>query len=165
MIRIDLRYWLDRARHPRSRAEELAALRSRMRAQPSARHASPEQRQLARETRELRVELSQALGRPAICARCARGHPWPAGRWDGGHCCGARTLDLFSADEVAALKWSGTTARNLLPPRSEHHGCAFRGPSGCSLPAADRPQFFPSAETRISLALCHPQSMDCDILL
>src|SRR5690606_17290399 len=66
-------------------------------------------------------------------------HPLPAGRWDGGHCCGGRTLDIFSAPEVAALQIGGTRIAALRPPAGDHAGCAFRGPTGCSLAPVDRP--------------------------
>jgi len=89
--------------------------------------------------RDLRARLIEALGSVESCGSCAKGHPLPFGRWDGGHCCGSRTEVLFSDDELAALKLAGTTARELRPPTTELAGCAFRGASGCSLDPRDRP--------------------------
>jgi hypothetical protein len=83
--------------------------------------------------------MLRLLGSPRACARCARGHPLPAGRFPGGHCCSGSTLVLFSVDEVAALKLAGTRPGRLEVPRTEQCGCAFRGPTGCSLDPADRP--------------------------
>ena len=96
---------------------------------------------LASELRRLRRALAAELEHADVqsCHGCARGHPLPAGRWAGGHCCGGNTLEIFSATEVAALKLAGTTPRDWKPPRDEHAGCAFRGHDGCSLPPEDRP--------------------------
>ncbi len=136
---ISPRHFIDRLRHPRSRADELASLRARFAAQPNRRQATTEQRCLATELRQLRCQLHDALQRVRSCGHCAKGHPLPAGRWNGGHCCSGKTLDLFTPDEVGALKLSGTAASTLCPPQSDHAGCSFRGPSGCSLEPADRP--------------------------
>ena len=133
-----LRYVVDRWRHPRSRADELARLRARF-VVASTPAATAEQRELAAELRRLRCELIAAFGPLGACADCGRGHPLPGGAWDGGNCCGGNTLELFNADEVAALAVGGTRGTELVAPRSEHHGCAFRGPRGCSLQPADRP--------------------------
>jgi len=151
------RHLLDRLRHPRSRADELAALRARFAAQPKPRQASSEQRRLAVELRRLRIELHAALRDVRACAHCARGHPLPNGRWDGGHCCGGKTLELFSPDEVAALKLAGTDGAALSAPRSDHAGCVFRGPQGCSIDPADRPTIcvrYVCAELREELRAC-----------
>ena len=83
--------------------------------------------------------MHRQLGRIDVCAGCARGHPLPAGRWDGGHCCGGQTREIFAPLEVAALKLSGVSAHRYRPPRGEHAGCALRGPIGCSVEAAERP--------------------------
>ena len=137
---VPLERLLDRVRHPRSRADELAALRARLRALPAPESAAPERRALALELRRLRLELSEALVGVGSCAGCAEGHPLPFGRWDGGHCCGGTTSAIFSDDELAALQLAGTTADRLVPPAdSDHAGCAFRGPRGCSLSPVDRP--------------------------
>jgi hypothetical protein len=96
-------------------------------------------RALAIELRRLREELTSALAGVQACGGCARGRSLPHGRWRGGHCCGAPTDAIFTDDELAALRLSGTTPARLSPPRSDHAGCAFRGPEGCSLDAGDRP--------------------------
>lgn len=136
---ISVRQLLDRARHPRSRADDLARLRARFAAQPSAREAGPEARAQGEALRRLRRLLSDALAGVRACAGCARGHPEPAGRWDGGHCCGGDTFRVFTQDEVAALKLGGTRLSDLRPPRGEQAGCAFRGDTGCSLDPEHRP--------------------------
>ena len=130
---------VDRLRHPRSRADEVLAVRRRLVAQPLPSNASEEEFALARDLRRLREELTDALRGVRACHGCARGRSLPHGRWNGGHCCGGRTEDIFTDDELGALRLSGTTALQLSPPRSDHSGCAFRGPEGCSLDIADRP--------------------------
>jgi hypothetical protein len=62
-----------------------------------------------------------------------------ATQWAGGHCCSGPTRNLFTDEELAALRLSGTTPHVLRLPRGAHAGCAFRGPLGCSLDAAHRP--------------------------
>lgn len=130
---------VDRLRHPRSRADEVFAVRRRLVAQRSPSAASDEELALARDLRRLRVELTTALAGVSACGTCARGHSLPHGRWNGGQCCGGHTEGVFTDDELASLRLSGTTLGRLAPPRSEHAGCAFRGPEGCSLEVADRP--------------------------
>lgn len=136
---IAARYLVDRMRQPRSRADELLALRRRLQRQPVPGQVPQEEEHAALELARLRQELAQAIGPVRSCHGCARGHPLPHGRWDGGHCCGACTEDLFNDDEVAALRLSGTTPGRLAAPLGEQAGCAFRGPTGCSLAAPDRP--------------------------
>jgi hypothetical protein len=63
----------------------------------------------------------------------------PNGRYSGGHCCGTHTTSVFTDEEVVTLRLSGTTPGRLLAPSTDHAGCAFRGPTGCALPAAHRP--------------------------
>jgi hypothetical protein len=133
------RHLVDRLRQPRSRADELLAVRARLVAQSTASEASDEEISLARELLRLRGELTAALGDVRACSGCARGHALPHGRWDGGQCCGGETDAIFTDDELGALRLSGTTPARLRPPRSDHAGCAFRGPAGCSLDVADRP--------------------------
>jgi hypothetical protein len=130
---------LDRVRYGRSRADELAQLRARFRALSALPRGGQRAVELALELRALRERAHAELGRVASCAGCARGHPAPSGRWDGGHCCGGHTLELFSQDEVAALWLAGTRLRHLTPPSADHAGCTFRGPAGCSLAPAHRP--------------------------
>lgn len=131
---------VDRLRHPEARADQAAALRRRLAAAPGAFAMGAEEIELARSIRRLKQALSEAFGSVVSCSGCARGHPLPHGRWNGGHCCGGHTEGVFSDVEVAALRLSGTTPSRLtLPPASDIAGCAFRGPEGCSLDVADRP--------------------------
>ena len=136
---IAARYLVDRLRHPRSRAAEVLAVRSRLAAAPGPGEASAAELEAAVRLLGLREALSKALGEVSSCSGCARGHPLPNGHWNGGHCCGGRTEEIWSDVEVAALRLSGTTPGRLTPPVSDHAGCAFRGPEGCSLAVADRP--------------------------
>jgi hypothetical protein len=138
-VLISPRQLLDRLRHPRSRADDLAALRARFAAQPSRREAGDAALTSARRLRVLRREMSDALGEVDACHGCARGHPLPAGRWRGGHCCSGSTLTIWSQEECAALELAGTDPARLAPPRGDHAGCAFRGERGCSLEPEDRP--------------------------
>jgi hypothetical protein len=138
-VLISARHLVDRLRHPRSRADEVAALRRRFADAPGPEGVSAEELALAAEMRRLREALSAALASVTSCRGCAHGHPLPHGRWSGGHCCGTRTELVYTDDEVAALRLSGTTPARLVPPRGDHAGCAFRGPEGCSLEVADRP--------------------------
>ena len=138
-VLIPVQRLLDRLRHPRSRADDVATLRGRLAALPGPDAAIAEEVEVAIEIRRLKEELSAAFGAPSSCGRCARGHPWPHGRWNGGHCCGGRTEGVFTDAEITTLRLSGTTpARLALPPPSDHAGCAFRGPEGCSLDPGDR---------------------------
>ncbi len=136
---IAARHLVDRLRQPRSRADEILAVRRRLVAQPGPSQASDEELALARELRRLREELTGALRDVQACGGCARGRSLPHGRWNGGHCCGGRTEEIFTDDELRALRLSGTTPARLVAPRTDHAGCAFRGPVGCSLEVADRP--------------------------
>jgi len=124
---------------PDSREAELGALRARFRAQPSAREAGPEAVASAARLRELRVALSAAFANVEACHGCGRRRPEPHGHWAGGACCGSRTLDLFTQEEVESLALTGVRARDLAPPRGDHAGCAFRGEGGCSLAPEHRP--------------------------
>jgi hypothetical protein len=126
-----------RGRDPR--AQDMARLRARFAAQPSAFFATPQQRALAARLRELKRALAQAFAGVESCATCGRGEPLPKGRWDGGRCCGTRTDVVFTPGEVLALKLAGTRPRRLRPPGADLAGCVFRGPSGCSLDPEDRP--------------------------
>lgn len=101
--------------------------------------ASEEARALAREMRELRPAVLAAFGGVHACRGCGRGRPEPHGHWDGGFCCGGATDGVFDENEVAALALAGTRPRHLRPPGGDLAGCAFRGPTGCSLDAVDRP--------------------------
>ncbi len=124
---------------PGSRAAELSTLRARFRGQPGARAAGAEAVASAARLRELRVAMSQAFSDVEACRGCGRRRPEPQGHWEGGACCGSRTLDLFTQTEVASLKLAGVAPRDLRPPRDDHAGCAFRGATGCSLSPEQRP--------------------------
>lgn len=134
---VSLQYVVDRIRQPRSRAGELLALRRR--AAAVAKDATPRERELARELRAVRVELAARFGALRSCATCARDCARPAGRWEGGFCCSGDTRELFDDDSLAALVLGGTRLEDLAPPSGDHAGCVFRGPAGCSLSPADRP--------------------------
>lgn len=133
------RHLVDRMRHPKSRADELATLRTRFSTLPSRRAATPEQRESADRLKELRVALSGALDGVHACHGCGKGRPEPHGHWRGGYCCGGATLGIWSAEACAELKVSGVDARRLTPPDGDHAGCVFRGERGCSLAPAERP--------------------------
>ncbi len=128
-----------RLRQPRSVARDLGELRRRLALAAGAGEPGREERAAAARLRSLRQELVASFGAVRACAGCAAGLPGPAGRFDGGHCCGGVTGDVFTDEEVAALAVGGTRPRDMRTPISESAGCAFRGQAGCSLAAADRP--------------------------
>ena len=128
---------LARVRHVPSRAEEMRAIARGLRAESRA-PAGDDERALALRMRALKEQLAAATGEVASCRTCATGLPRPGGAFDGGFCCGGRTLDIFVENEVAALAQSGTRPRALTAPRTEHAGCAFRGETGCTLAPGDR---------------------------
>lgn len=136
---ITARYLVDRLRHPRTRADELRALRRRLVAEPGPADATDDERAMAEELAELRVETSRAIGAVRSCSGCGRGHSEPEGHWDGGFCCSSPTHVVFTDHEVAALRLAGTGPGDFRPPHSDHAGCAMRGPTGCSLPPRHRP--------------------------
>lgn len=138
---VPLRRLLNRFRHGAQRAQELHELRQRHDAEPGLADVAPEDVALAKELLRLREALSQAFSGTSIhaCTSCAEGHPLPYGHWPGGHCCGSRTEVLFTSDELLAMKLAKVTLEPMVPPSSEQSGCAFRGPAGCSLPPANRP--------------------------
>ncbi len=125
---------LERLFQRRSRADELIALKRRLVAE-----RAPHEREAALAIRALKLRLAAAAGSVDSCASCATGRPWPRGAYDGGDCCSGRTEDLFADDEVTALAQAGTRPRDLVAPRGDHPGCAFRGPTGCTLALAHRP--------------------------
>ena len=97
------------------------------------------ERELGLRLRQRREEISAHFTSVTSCAHCAKGAPDPNGRWDGGFCCGGHTEALFDEDQLTVLMAGGTSRRFLTLPRSAHAGCAFRGPTGCSLVAGNRP--------------------------
>jgi hypothetical protein len=127
---------LRRIRQVPSRADELIALRRRVRRE-DPRPASDEERTLAHEIRALKLRISKALGSVTSCSSCAPRKPLTA--FAGGDCCGGVTAELFSEDELAALVLAGTRSRHLRAPRGEHGGCAFRDVTGCTLATEHRP--------------------------
>ncbi len=126
----------DRLTGPRTRADELREVRRRLEDQAGPGVASRAEEQVAKRLRVLREELSTQVGEVQACADCVRPR---SAAWPGGHCCSAYTQNLFTDDELAALKLAGTKPDQLKPPRADHAGCAFRGPRGCSLDTAHRP--------------------------
>lgn len=131
---VSLQHVVDRLRHPRSRADELAALRRKL----GAPGATAEERALAEEIQALKLALAEKTGVMKVCASCAKGCPEPGGHWDGGHCCSGDTAEIFDEHELAALALVGATAGDFTAPRGDHAGCAFRGATGCSLSVARR---------------------------
>jgi hypothetical protein len=125
-------------RQPASRADELIEVRRRLRDERAA-SADPEERDLARAVTAAKAAVAGELAEVRSCASCATGAPWPRGHYDGGDCCSGVTAELFDDNELAALAHAGTRPRDLVPPRDDHAGCAFRGAHGCSLVLAHRP--------------------------
>ncbi len=131
---------LVKVRQPRSRADELIALRRRVRAERAS-VPDDEERELAADVRARKIEVAAELDAVTSCGRCAAGQPWPVGHHAGGACCSGVTADLFDDAELAALVHAGTRARDLTPPprAHDHAGCAFRGAHGCTLALEHRP--------------------------
>jgi hypothetical protein len=129
---------LIKLRQPASRAAELIELRRRLRVERSA-ATDADERELAREVLARKRAVSEALRDVSSCGTCATGQPWPRGHYDGGDCCSGVTADLFDDSELGALAQAGTRPANLIAPRGEHPGCAFRGPRGCTLDGEHRP--------------------------
>jgi hypothetical protein len=129
---------LIKLRQPASRVDELVELRGRLRAQRVA-AAGDDERALAHAIRAMKLAIAGELHGVESCGSCATGFPWPLGHYQGGACCAGVTADIFDDNEVAALALAGTRTRHLTPPHDDHAGCAFRGATGCSLPAAHRP--------------------------
>jgi len=133
---------LRRVRQVPSRAAELRELTGRLRLERAA-IPGDDERAAAIAIRGLKATLSRTVGEVSCCSSCARGMPLPGGAFAGGHCCSGHTPEIFDEVEVAALAQAGTRPRDLPAPTSEHAGCAFRAPTGCSLAAENR------------AALCH----------
>ncbi len=131
---------LIKLRQPASRADELVALRRRVRHELAS-EVDAEERQLARAVHASKLALATAVSAVRSCASCATHQPWPAGQYDGGACCSGVTAELFDDNELSALVHAGTRPRDLVPPpRSDAHaGCTFRGSRGCTLDLANRP--------------------------
>lgn len=129
---------LIRLRQPASRASELIALRRRLRTE-RATAIDDEERDLAHAVLAQKRAVAARLVAVRSCSTCATKHPFPIGHFAGGACCAGVTADLFDPHELAALAHAGTEPRDLVAPRTDHAGCAFRGPTGCTLELAHRP--------------------------
>lgn len=131
---------LMKLRQPASRADEIVALKARLRAELAS-DVDDEERALASDVHAQKLRVSARLSAVRSCASCAAGQPWPVGHYAGGACCSGVTAELFDDNELSALAHAGTRPRDLEPPprADEHAGCAFRGSRGCSLPVAHRP--------------------------
>jgi len=129
---------LIKLRQPASRVDELVELRGRMREQLAA-SVGNDERALARAVHATKLSVGAELHAVSACRSCAVGDPWPGGHYSGGACCAGVTADIFDDNEVAALALAGTRPRHLHAPHGDHAGCAFRGPTGCSLELAHRP--------------------------
>lgn len=139
-VLIALERLLIKVRQPASRADELIALRRRVRDELAG-TADDDERALACTVRARKLEVAAELHAVSSCGTCASGQPWPVGHHAGGACCAGVTAVLFDDAELAALVHAGTRAHDLTPPARAHAhaGCAFRGADGCSLAVADRP--------------------------
>lgn len=131
---------LIRIRHPASRADELNALRARLRAEHTE-IAGDDERALAQRIVERKRAISERLGAVTSCRSCETQRPPEHDGYTGGACCGGVTAELFDDHELAALAQGGTRPADLTPPAGGalHIGCVFRGPRGCTLDVADRP--------------------------
>jgi hypothetical protein len=127
-------------RQPASRADELIALRRRLRAE-LATTADDDERALAEVVRTRKLAVVAELDAVSSCGTCAIGQPLPIGHHAGGACCAGVTADLFDDPELAALAHAGTRPGDLVPPtRSDAHaGCAFRAADRCTLEVTHRP--------------------------
>jgi hypothetical protein len=130
------RYLVDRTRVSRARAECALELRRRLAVQPGPGAVGAQAVRIARDLCCMRKALSEAFGSLGSCAACSRP---PSRDWPGGDCCKAPSERLFTDDELASLKLSGTTPARLRPARANRDGCPFSSPTGCSLEPADRP--------------------------
>jgi len=136
---IPLQHLLDRLSQPKTRADEVRRLRLRLREEPASSEVSAEESAASAELLRLRRDLKEAIGQVVSCRTCAIGHPPPHGHFAGGHCCGLVTEDAWNDDEIAALRQTGTRPAHLQLPVGDHAGCAFRGPTGCSLSVEHQP--------------------------
>ena len=119
--------------------EEVTALRRRLRRLQGGGSVSPAERALAARLAATREAITTAIGDVASCSQCARNRPLPGGRFEGGACCSGTTANLFAEDELAVLKVAGCRPREFSTAAVEGGGCAFRGSSGCTLTARNRP--------------------------
>ncbi|MEO6772432.1 MAG: hypothetical protein ABI467_05345 [Kofleriaceae bacterium] len=129
---------LIKLRQPRSRADELIELRGRLRAELASRPDADEP-VLARAILDQKLRISALLDGVVSCRSCAKRLPSPVGHFAGGACCAGVTADLFDDHELAVLAHAGTRTADLVAPRTDHAGCAFRGATGCTLEVTHRP--------------------------
>lgn len=125
-------------RQPASRADELIALRARLRAEIAA-DVTDAERAAAARVATLKANVAAITGAVSSCASCAVGQPLPTGRHAGGACCSGITAHIFDDAELSALAHAGTRPRDLVAPRGDHAGCAFRDATSCTLALAHRP--------------------------
>jgi hypothetical protein len=137
-VLISVERLLIKLRQPRSRADELIALRERLRAERAS-QPDGEEREYAAKVHARKLAVTAQLSDVTSCRSCATGAPWPRGHYDGGDCCSGVTAELFDDAELSALARAGTRPRDLTPPSDDHAGCAFRGARGCSLDVSHRP--------------------------
>ena len=137
-VLIALERLLIKVRQPRSRADELIALRARFRDELDAR-VDEDERALAHSVRAKKIAASAAIADVVSCGSCATNTPWHV--YDGGECCSGVTAELFDDNELAALAHAGTRPHDLVAPAGsdKHAGCAFRGPHSCTLALEHRP--------------------------
>lgn len=127
---------LIKLRQPASRADELIALRQRVRDELIA-DVSNDERALAGDVHAAKLRVLAQLTAVKSCASCAVGDAY-----DGGACCSGVTAHVIDDRELAALvHGAGTRLSDLTPParNDTHAGCAFRGPLGCTLASEHRP--------------------------
>lgn len=138
---IPLERLLTRLRQPKSRADELIALRVRLREELASTHVDDEERQLANAAHAAKLAVVAELAGVMSCRSCAKDQPAPVGTFEGGACCSGVTSDLFEDTELAALALAGLRPAHLTPPPGSdaHAGCTFRGAHGCTLDPAHRP--------------------------
>jgi hypothetical protein len=120
----------------RDRARELVTLRRRFARALADVNLDAELREQARALLELRRELSRSLGAVRACCDCVRPR---SKEWPGGHCCSGSTQAIFSNEELAALRITGTRLSRFTGLREPLRGCVFRGQAGCTLRVEHRP--------------------------
>lgn len=124
---------------PDSVQNDLASLRLRLIAEAGPHEVGPQERDLANELRLMREQMTRLIEPVEACRTCAKGFPLPNGRWDGGYCCGGTTENVYSQAELASLRASGTDPKDFRTRVTQQAGCVFRGPRGCSVAPAHRP--------------------------
>ncbi len=127
-------------RFGRERVAELGRLLARFEEQPGPLLADPGLRAMAERIVHLKRALSREFGEVSACSGCASGCAAPSGFFEGGRCCGTRTLDVFTQPEVRAMKMAGVPAPSApADDGDERAGCIFRGSRGCTVTTDQRP--------------------------